>query len=56
MIDKNCMNCGWAKQIPDFKIAKLCKCPLSGCYNTDVTEYEQCDKWKEQDNQQEEVE
>ena len=46
MEDKNCMNCRWAEEIEDFKIAKICTNKLSGNYNTDVTKYEYCHQFK----------
>lgn len=45
-MNKNCKTCGWGRQIPNVKIIMKCGCPLSGCFDTDVTEGESCDRWK----------
>ena len=46
MEDRNCMNCYWSKEIKDFEIVKTCTNKLSGAYNTDVTKYECCNRYK----------
>jgi hypothetical protein len=43
---KNCKTCGWGRQIPNIKTIQKCGCPLSGCYQTDVINTENCDRWK----------
>ena len=46
MEGRNCMNCHWSKEIKDFEIVKTCTNKLSGSYNTDVTKYECCNRYK----------
>ncbi|WP_186430899.1 hypothetical protein [Clostridium sp. BSD9I1] len=45
-MNQNCKTCGWGRQIPTVKTIMKCGCPLSGCFGTDVTEDESCDRWK----------
>ena len=42
----NCMNCEFAIPIKEITLIKVCTNRLSGCFKTDVTAYEKCERYK----------
>jgi hypothetical protein len=49
---ENCLNCKHAESIEFCETIKICTCPRSGCYSTDVTEFEWCNQWEQSEDNQ----
>lgn len=46
MRSDSCLTCKFAEKVEETDQIKICRNELSGCFGTDVTVWEKCQRWE----------